>query len=89
MLGWLASKLSSRAARNPGAHENATANHVRALVAAGSLREAEDVLRAVLRRSPSAAFARMLGALYASQERHDEAIEYLAQALELDPRHAA
>jgi tetratricopeptide (TPR) repeat protein len=89
MLKWIKSKFAVPGGNGPSPEVAATAGRVLALFEHGALQEAETALHDALRAEPSAKLARMLGALYASQQRHDEAVDALYQAFELEPRHAA
>jgi hypothetical protein len=89
MLKWIASKFATPGRNGPPPDIAATAGRVLALFERGALREAETALHDALHAEPSAKLARMLGALYASQQRYDEAIDALYRAFQLEPRHAA
>jgi tetratricopeptide (TPR) repeat protein len=89
MLKWIASKLAVPGTSGPPPEVAATADHVFALFERGALREAETALQEALRERASAKLARMLGALYASEQRYDEAVDALYRAFQLEPRHAA
>jgi len=90
MLKWIASQFAIPARDAPPPDMAATAGRVLALFEQGALREAETALHEALHAAPSSpVLARMLGALYASQQRYDEAIDALYQAFQLEPRHAA
>jgi len=54
----------------------------------GKAQEAEQLLLGSLRARPTPAAARMLGTVYAMQQRYDEAIEALRGALDSESRHA-
>ena len=54
----------------------------------GKAQEAEQLLLGSLRARPTPAAARMLGTVYAMQQRYDEAIEVLRGALDSESRHA-
>lgn len=89
MLKWIASKLAVPGTSGPPPEIAATAERVLALFERGALREAETALREALQAKASAKLARMLGALHASEQRYDAAIDALYQAYHLEPRHAA
>jgi hypothetical protein len=89
MLKWIKSKLALPERNGPPVDIALAADRVLALVEDDALREAEKILHGALQTDASGKLARMLGALYASQERYDEAIDALHQAFQLEPRHAA
>jgi tetratricopeptide (TPR) repeat protein len=89
MLKWIKSKLALPQSNRQPIDIAVTADRVLALFADDALQEAETILQGALLAQPSGKLARMLGALYASQQRYDEAIDALLQAFQLEPRHAA
>lgn len=89
MLKWIKSKLALPERNGPPIDIAGTADRVLALFEDDALQEAEIALHGALQAQPSGKLARMLGALYASQQRYDEAIDALYQAFQLEPRHAA
>jgi tetratricopeptide (TPR) repeat protein len=89
MLKWITSRFAIPKTSGPPLEIAGTADRVLALFERGALREAETALQDALHAKASAKLARMLGALYASQQRYDEAVDALYQAFQLEPRHAA
>jgi tetratricopeptide (TPR) repeat protein len=89
MLKWIKSRLAGAEGSRQPIEIAVTADRALALIRDDALQEAEILLRGALRAQPSDRLARMLGALYASQQRYDEAIDALYQAFQLEPRHAA
>jgi hypothetical protein len=89
MLKWIASKFAIPKRNGPPPDGAGMADRVLALFEQGALQQAETALHDALHAEDSAKLARMLGALYASQQRYDEAIDALYRAFQLEPRHAA